>query len=103
MGRELWKVRFRDGRQCFSMVFWRHKVGHNVREDIHAMQAKAMCQPFIFMRKKDRVICLKYQIGWRNRFIASIRGSKQETGDRSGKRCDREQNPPESTPAKDRK
>ena len=67
------------------------------------MQMKAMCQLFIFMRKKDRVICLKYQIGWRNRFIASIRGSKQETGDRSGKRCDREQNPPESTPAKDRK
>ena len=54
-----------------------------------------MCQSFISMRKKDRVICLKYQIGWRNRFIASIRGSKQETGDRSGKRCDREQNRPQ--------
>ena len=39
MGRELWKVRFRDGRQCFPMVLWRHKVGNNVREDIYAMHA----------------------------------------------------------------
>ena len=38
MGRELWKVRFRDGKQCFPMVLWRHKVGHQVREDIYASE-----------------------------------------------------------------
>ena len=38
MGRELWKVRFRNGQQCFSMVLWRHKVGHQVSEDIYASE-----------------------------------------------------------------
>ena len=38
MGRELWKVRFRDGRQCFPMVLWRHKVGNKEREDIYASE-----------------------------------------------------------------